>query len=250
MYADDLLLVSSSVIELQSMLDSTGDIGSSIGLVFNCSKSNCLSIGRTKFSMLASLTINETIIQWVDNIKYLGVTISSGNFFKTDLSTTRRRFFASVNSILSKSKFTSDLVVLQLMESHCLPILLYAIESVNMGSNDLRMLNSWWNSVYRRIFNYHKWESVKELICYLGRLDVVHLANLRQVHFIKRMIINAGDNSVVTSLMNFYTRSPEYHETFNKYDSNVLWFVAKLKAMMFVSFRNGIAGQKNNTAVG
>jgi exonuclease III len=238
MYADDLLLVSSSVIELQLMLNITGDIGSSIGLVFNCAKSNCLSIGRTKIGMLASLRINEALIQWVDSIKYLGVTVSSGKFFKTDLSATRRKFFASVNSILSKCKYTSELVMLQLMESHCLPILLYAIECTCMANNDLRILNSWWNSVYRRIFNYHKWESVKELICYLGRLDLIHLTNLRQLNFIKRMIHNAGDNTVVTSLINYFTHSPEYHATCNKFDSNVVWSVAKIKAMMFVSFRN------------
>ena len=121
-------------------------------------------------------------------------------------------------------------------------------KSVNMGSNDLRILNSWWNSVYRRICKYHKWESVKELICYLGRIDVVHMANLRQLNFIKRMILNTSDNSVVTSLMNFFTHSPEFHVTFSKYGSNVLWSVAKMKAVMFVSFRNCFALQNIATA--
>ena len=71
----------------------------------------------------------------------------------------------------SKCKYTSDIVKLELLESQCLPILLYSIECLNLNDVQLREINSWWNSVYRKIFGYNKWESVKEIICLFGRLD-------------------------------------------------------------------------------
>ena len=45
MYADDLILVSASVIDLQNMLDNCSTIGSVLGISFNCNKSKCMFVG-------------------------------------------------------------------------------------------------------------------------------------------------------------------------------------------------------------
>jgi hypothetical protein len=45
MYADDILLLSASLIDLQSMLDTCGSEGSLLGMSFNAKKSHCLVIG-------------------------------------------------------------------------------------------------------------------------------------------------------------------------------------------------------------
>ena len=84
---------------------------------------------------------------------------------------------------MSKCRFTSDLVKLKLLESHCLPILLYAVESLNLPFSQITEMNSWWNSIYRKIFNYQKWESVKLLIYMLGRLDLHHIINFKTLKF-------------------------------------------------------------------
>jgi len=44
--ADDLQMLSSSIIDLQVILNVTGKIGCEIGLIFNCAKSKCIVIGR------------------------------------------------------------------------------------------------------------------------------------------------------------------------------------------------------------
>ena len=80
-----------------------------------------------------------------------------------------------MNSILYHSKFSCDLVKLQLIESHCLSILTYAMDRLNTTKAKDLEISNWWNTVCRKIFVYHKWESVKEVICRLGRLDFPHL---------------------------------------------------------------------------
>jgi len=151
MYADDLLLLSASVIELQCMLDICSQVGSQLSILFNSNKSKCLVTGPNKMNNLAELTLNGNKLQWADKIKYLGIRLPPSKYFCIDLDETRRKFFMSVNSILSKCKYTNDLVKLQLMESHCLPILLY-----DLKASQIKELNSWWNSVYRKIFGYNK----------------------------------------------------------------------------------------------
>ena len=131
--------MSASIIDLQSMLSVCDEIGHDIDIKFNSAKCKCIAIGPRTFSMLGPVSLNNVELQWVSYIKYLGIRIAAGKVFKIDLSDTRRKFFASVNSILSKCNYTSDMVKLKLMESHCLPILLYAIESLNMSIGDIKL---------------------------------------------------------------------------------------------------------------
>jgi len=44
-----------------------------------------------------------------------------------------------------------------------------------------------WNSVIRRLFNYNKWESVKDVLYGLGRLNIAHLILLHKVQFYRRI---------------------------------------------------------------
>lgn len=236
MYADDLILLSASVIELQSMLDCCGQIGQDLGIRFNAGKSMCMMIGPNKNCAPTDMDISGATIQWVDRIKYLGVTILSSKVFTIDLKETRRKFFMAANSILSKCTHTSDIVKLDLLEKHCLPILMYAIESITLSKVQLKELNSWLNSVYRRIFGYNKWESVKELILMLGRLDLFHMVNMRQVMFIKRL--SNSDNYSMCNLFKYYFYQRQFKSLEDVYHTRTVWSAAKIKAIVNQSFRD------------
>ena len=57
------------------------------------------------------------------------------------------------------------------MESHCIPILTYGIEVIHVADQDTRrQLRVAYNSVFRRIFSYRPWQSVRELQSFLARL--------------------------------------------------------------------------------
>ena len=176
MYADDIILLSASVTHLQMMLDCCYNVGSEICILFNVRKSNCMAIGPSFVDLSgANMRIGNIALQWVSKIKYVGIYLIAAKYFKVDLSEVRRKYFSSLNVILSKCKYVSDPVKLKLVESHCLPILLYAIESLNIKKDELSSLNICWNAAYRNIFNFNKWESVKELICLMGRIDLKHM---------------------------------------------------------------------------
>jgi len=150
MYADDLLLLSASIYDLQSMLDICDTVGKDLGIKFNPSKSSCISIGPNLITNLYNVTIGQVQLPWVEKIEYLGVTLLKAKSFQIDLSSICRKFFSSTNTILSKCTRTSDFVKLYLLESHCLPILLYASECLNYPNIQLKELDVWWNSVYHQ----------------------------------------------------------------------------------------------------
>jgi len=236
MYADDLLLLSASVLDLQKMLDSCGSVGGDLGIKFNCKKSACMLIGPDKLGRIEPMIISGSQVQWVDKIKYLGITLSSAKRLTVDYKEIRRKFFVCVNTIFSKCKYTSDIVKLELLESQCLPILLYSIECLNLNDVQLREINSWWNSVYRKIFGYNKWESVKEIICLFGRLDVLHIVVMRRLKFIKR--VSSSDNSVMNDLMKYYVHSSELKHLEDQLSLKLSWSPAKITALTYIHFRN------------
>lgn len=218
MYADDLILISASVIDLQNMLNICHSAGEELSIKFNPLKSNCMLIGPQLSIELADLTLGDFKLPWVKKIEYLGITILSSRSFLVDLAPLRKKFFTSTNSILSKCSNCSDMVKLFLLESHCLPILLYASESLNLSNNQLTELNSYWNSVYRKIFHYNKWESVKSLISYSGRLDLHHILNLRSIKFIIKLQFSTYLALDMTSYMKYnYINKSEYTTLFSRY---------------------------------
>ena len=235
MYADDLLLLSASALDLQRMLNVCERISLNLELKFNCSKSKCLFIGPDKNLHVEPMQLNGANLEWAESIKYLGVSISSATRFTVDFSETRRKFFIAVNSIISKCKYSTEIVKLHLMEMHCLPILLYAIESLKLPHEQIMLLNSWWNSVYRKLFNYNKWESVKEVIYMLERLDLVHLIALRRARFIKRFLYESDTHSTPSVFTNLFVCN-EVFELERKYKIDISWTESRLKGRLMEAF--------------
>lgn len=247
MYADDLLLLSGSMIDLQLMLNKCSEVGEDLGITFNAKKSKCIVVGNiSPPSAMANLEFNKVVLQWDSKFKYLGLWLCSAKHFSIDLSEVRRKFFASVNSILYRCKFTSDMCKLKLIESHCLPIILYSIESLNLKRDELSEINSWWNSGYRKIFNYNKWESVKEVICLSGRLDILHIENLRRINFVKSMLCISNSNHIVRHAVTNYCRGGEFISLLAKYNIYINWSFSKIKAFIFMSFRQQVADRSSS----
>ena len=72
-----------------------------------------------------------------------------------------RKYYAAVNSIISRTKNVNDILKLKLLETYTLPILKYACESLLLNDNTLDILNVRWNNVFRKVFKINRWESFK-----------------------------------------------------------------------------------------
>jgi len=62
-----------------------------------------------------------------------------------------------------------------LIDAYVLPVMTYALEAVSLSRGQCDELSVCWNNLFRRIFNMHKWESVKALQYYCGSLDFTRL---------------------------------------------------------------------------
>ena len=85
-----------------------------------------------------------------------------------------RKYYAAVNSIISHINNVNDILKPNLLETYTLPILKYTCESLLLNDNTLDILNVCWN-VFRKVFKMNRWESVKMVQCYCGRMNFIHI---------------------------------------------------------------------------
>jgi len=159
LYGDDIIILSASVRELQNiMLDCVFEVSRDLHLTFNCAKSSCFAIGKGNKLTIFDMNLEPNRIQWCDSFKYLGVTFQARPKLKVNIDVIKQTFFMASNSVLGNSRSLDELIQLQLLESFCLPVLKYAMCSVKLTSSQSAELNFCWNSVYRRVFNFRKYD--------------------------------------------------------------------------------------------
>ena len=79
MYADDIILFSISVTDLQLMFNLRANVLADLDLPINVPKCHCLRI-RSRFNTACStITVQGVSIQWLNKIKFLGITICNQN---------------------------------------------------------------------------------------------------------------------------------------------------------------------------
>ena len=198
-YADDILLISASVSGLQNLLEVCSLASVQLGLTFNVKKSSCIAFGALASKVSEPLNLGSEIISWNRYLKYLGANFISGKKLKPDIDKIKSSFFAACNNILSNASHCNEILHLNLQETYVLPILLYACPALNFTCAQSDTLSVCWNSVYRRIFGFNRWESVKLFIAGLGRLDLKHLILWRKICFLKG-ILAAGKSLLVDCL--------------------------------------------------
>ena len=185
-YADDMCVLAPSLRGLQKLLNICSSYCVEWDICLNVKKTKNLYFGK-KCSFNFHPSLNGAPVEWVSEWKYLGVTLKSGPRFGCSITERVKSFYRSLNSILRIEGRSDDMLMLQLIETHCVPILTYAIEVVHIANRDeRRSLRVAYNSVYRKIFGYRMFESVTCLQHTLKRPTWEELVDKRRLGFLRR----------------------------------------------------------------
>jgi len=88
---------------------------------------------------------------------------------------TLHKFYAA------NSKFASEMTMLFLIETFCLPLLRYAFYEPNYSKQQLTQLNICWNKAYSKAFHVNNRDSMKELQALCGRLNFMRIYDERKM---------------------------------------------------------------------
>ena len=130
-----------------------------------------------------------------------------------DVVSIRRKFYASLNSVFSRSSALAEPVKLQLVRSFCLPLLVYCLGAIDLNVNTVRELDVCWNDAFRKIFHYRRSESVKQLQYFCGCLDFVHMYHLARLRFLSHLVYKLPFVDSFVSSLEF-----QYHDKQKLFD--------------------------------
>ena len=143
MYADDLLLMAISVCDLQRMVDLCLEEFNNMDMLINVKKSICMRIGERHKAEVSKIYIQSEAMDWKCEMKYLGVYFLAAKVLKCNLQPVRQKYFRALNGLFSKvGTRSSPMITLSLIDSFCVPLLSYGIESFNIRKSEYGYLNS------------------------------------------------------------------------------------------------------------
>lgn len=184
-YADDILLVSHSIGAMQQMLDICSREAVSLDLQFNTKKSVALRVGPRWQCVCAPLILSNVELTYVKETRYLGVILTAASSFKCSIDHIKLKFYRCFNAIYSKAIHAdSELVCVQLLKSFCLPILLYAMESVLPSKSTLRVLDNLVNRAVYRIFGCSSADDIKYIRSIFALSGIEDIVHTRKVKFL------------------------------------------------------------------
>ena len=198
-YADDMAILAPSIRGLNALLDICGAYCLEWDICLNAKKSRNLYFGKS-IVITHEIVLNGRSIDWADEWLYLGVTLKSGKLFSCCVKERVKKFYRCANSILRIDGVSNDMVMLRLLEAHCIPLLTYAIEIIHVKNTDeRRQLRVAYNSIFRKLFQYRWRESVTKLQHFLGKPTWEELIERRRSGFSHRLNY-CGARSLVRNL--------------------------------------------------
>jgi hypothetical protein len=161
-YADDILLISCSVCDMQRMLDVCSVQAQVLNIKFNARKCMCMRFGARYMSVCKSLVLCGDTLNYVAKIKYLGVELKTGRRCTSVYDSAKLSFYRCFNAVYAKTKAAeSELISMFLLRSVCLPIVTYALEASGPSRSCLRSLDNVIDNAVRKIFNISDVSNVK-----------------------------------------------------------------------------------------
>ena len=196
LYADDILLITSSVCALQDLLNRCESILSNLDMTINAKKSCSLRIGPRCNVTCASIVCGDgQVIPWAAELRYLGVFVLRARTFSCSLEYSKRAFYRAANAIYGKvGCVASEEVTLQLVYSKCLPVLLYGLEACQLRKADRNCLDFTWNRFLMKLFRTGSIDVINDCRLYFGIPLPSTLIDRRSAAFINQYSFT--DNSI------------------------------------------------------
>ena len=200
-YADDFCLMAPSRLALQLLLDVCVEYGKEWCITYNPNKSKVMLFGKNR--LCHPLKMYNKDLEIVDNYKYLGVTVVTGDSITFSNSRPLRHFRSAANTILSAPVKSSETVLIKLLYTICVPNLTYACEAIHYSSKQFHDLNVAVKDCFRKVFGCNRWESVRFLRQELDYPSLTEIFRSRSRNFHERMHLLRNDTLNLLNSLSF-----------------------------------------------
>ena len=125
------------------------------------------------------------MLDWVKEIRYLGIYLVSSSKYKCNFAYSKKAFYRSFNAIFGRvGRLASEEVVLHLIKAKCLPVLLYGVEVCPVNTSDLRSLEFTVKRIMIKLFRTYDSAIINSCMEFFGLPTVSELVGQRKRRFL------------------------------------------------------------------
>lgn len=188
LYADDLIILSISISDLQQLMNICYNTFTEIGLTINLTKSHCIRIGERHSKSCSEILVQDQPIAWKKETKFLGVMFKNTKTFTCDWKDSKSKFYKASNAILSKLGSNPPIeVCLNLIRLQCLPILTYGMCANSMTAADINKLAFAYNSIFFKLFRCNSRQTIEYCQYFCNFLPLVNLLDYNRFIFLRKL---------------------------------------------------------------
>ena len=153
MYADDLVVMSSSARSMQMLLSHCDKYADLHDIIFSTKKSVCMCVKPKCISMYVNqqLTLSSQMLKYVPSHNYLGVTIAANMSDDESIHYQCKALYARGNVILRHFRMCSDEVKCLLFSSYCTSFYC-SVLWCRYNADSFNRLHTAYNRVFRQLF--------------------------------------------------------------------------------------------------
>ncbi len=171
----------------------------------------------------------------------------SANVFRMNLQSMRQKYFRALNGIFYKVGLrSSPTVILSLVDSFCIPILSYAVESIDIRQADYNYLDAAYNAAFAKIFSSFDKNVVRCCQYYCGVLPLNLRIDVRRLQFFDKL--KATRNESVCGLFVLFGQI-EFARLLRKHNCVNTGHVGIWKYCIRQTFNNEVEQVTNNDLV-
>ena len=114
-----------------------------LDMALNAKKSVCIRFGpRYDVTCAALVTSGGQKLEWVKSCRYLGVFFTASTKFKCSFHNAKCAYYRSFNAVFGKiGRHASEEVTVKLIQSKCVPIILYGLDACPVNVADKHSLD-------------------------------------------------------------------------------------------------------------
>ena len=197
-YADDTVLITSDLLEMQSLLDRINTVGIKFGLHINIKKTKLMIVSRRR-PLIAPLRVNDVPLDCVEHYKYLGCILNERWDFSQEIRIRieqARSAYSKLKKVLTNRDISLELRT-RVVRCYVFSVLLYGVESWTLTqalSNKIEAFEMW---VYRRILRVSWTERVTNMTI-LGsmnkKMEVLNAIKRRKLEYLGHIMRNKKYN--------------------------------------------------------
>ena len=194
LYADDILILAPTVDCLLKLFIICETELNALGMSINEKKTVCLRVGPDYQAVCANLvTRNGKKLEWVSEVRYLGVYIVSSFKFKCCFDNGKKSYFRSFNAIYGRvGTAASEETVLHLIKSQCIPALTYGLDVCPLIVSDRNSIEFTVTRTLMKVFRTYSKDIIDECRSYFCFPTVQQLVKDRKIAFLRKYVSHSN----------------------------------------------------------